>query len=396
MIIKISIIFYCIFTIMCLVMPTGFNFLKVLIYLFSLSMLVIRSKKIKFAKNEIEFCLIFLLISFFYFFLGIINDNLGVYKTVRIYLYYPIFLGAYYFFIRTIKIDNIFGKYFTKVLDISLIIILIDVFLFILYSYGKINFHINFPNNTYNINIENGELIEVSIKSLGSLNFLIPYYITEKFQSRMKIKDIIMLPAVFFIAVFSGRSILFITFLLTLAFNIFFIIKNKKMKIVFFLLALLSIIYFFNVFFDQIKIILMKLTTGTRFFQAKYILIDFLKKPFFGHGIGACVSNKEYIKSIAFPWAYEYSYLVFLLNFGIFGTCFYFYALLKNTISIFLKKNKILYPIGVGWLMFLIANASNPYLGKLDYINLFLFIIIIIKKQRGKNEEKVCRCCSTI
>jgi O-antigen ligase len=99
---------------------------------------------------------------------------------------------------------------------------------------------------------------------------------------------------------------------------------------------------------------------------------EWKQSPLFGAGHGA--SAKSSIRSEEIPWAYELSYVSLLFHTGILG----FLCYLAGIIWIFLKGLEIIKsdhwlstymsPVLVGTLCFLIANATNPYLEKFDYM----------------------------
>jgi hypothetical protein len=95
----------------------------------------------------------------------------------------------------------------------------------------------------------------------------------------------------------------------------------------------------------------------------------------FGHGGGA----EEYIRSDKEPWSYELSYTALLFHTGLVGFFIYGGAvvwLFVRSISVVRRQPEaalMLIPLLTGLLCFLIANTSNPYLEKFDYLwTLFL------------------------
>ncbi len=121
-------------------------------------------------------------------------------------------------------------------------------------------------------------------------------------------------------------------------------------------------------------------------------LIDgWLTSPFLGSGHGAAAPGN--IRSPTMPWAYELAYLALLYHTGIVG--FILYALGVAWIYVegirVIRKGTALAPLMVsvltGTSTFLLANATNPYLEKFDCIwTLFLPIAIVNVSllERGK------------
>ncbi len=106
------------------------------------------------------------------------------------------------------------------------------------------------------------------------------------------------------------------------------------------------------------------------------------RRPLLGAGLGAV--DWASVRNFKMPWAYELSYLALLFHVGIIGFAIYSTGVLwiiwKSVQIIRSGERMGLYvlPVLVGMLSFLIANATNPFLEKFDYIwVLFLPIALI-------------------
>ena len=101
------------------------------------------------------------------------------------------------------------------------------------------------------------------------------------------------------------------------------------------------------------------------------LLEEWSKYPLFGAGHGAGVS---YLRSTKQPWAYELCYVALLYQTGLIG----FLAYSSGIILMFWKGIGMIrsgqypgiqiLPVLVGTTCFLIGHATNPYLGKFDYM----------------------------
>jgi hypothetical protein len=106
--------------------------------------------------------------------------------------------------------------------------------------------------------------------------------------------------------------------------------------------------------------------------QFTALLQEWLARPFFGAGHGASAAGS--IRSIETPWAYELSYMALLFHTGMLG----FLAYLAGVVWVFWMGVRIIragnalslymVPVLAGTACFLIANATNPYLEKYDYL----------------------------
>ncbi|BHH85107.1 hypothetical protein [Desulforhopalus sp. 52FAK] len=131
-------------------------------------------------------------------------------------------------------------------------------------------------------------------------------------------------------------------------------------------------------------------SSGARFHQAAALWDAFIKSPLIGHGFG---STTDVIRSHDTPWAYELSYLALLMNVGLVGFLVYsiavFWVVLKGIrLS---RKNiefaKLFLPLNTALCAFLIINATNPYLGKFDYLWIIFLPVALINAhltQRSK------------
>jgi O-antigen ligase len=110
-----------------------------------------------------------------------------------------------------------------------------------------------------------------------------------------------------------------------------------------------------------------------------------LERPLFGAGMGASVLGS--IRSENTPWAYELYYLALLYQTGLAG----FLAYAAGVMWIFWRglaiireggrEAQLMIPMLVGLSGLLIANATNPYLGKFDEMwTLFLPLAVINRR----------------
>ncbi len=121
---------------------------------------------------------------------------------------------------------------------------------------------------------------------------------------------------------------------------------------------------------------------STRADQFHYLIAGWEQNPIFGAGYGAVVPGfhprpqavADMRLDITYPWSYELSYVALLYHTGLVG--FGLYA--AGVLWIFWTGLRIirsgdplargLIPVLVGTACFLIANATNPYLEKYDYM----------------------------
>jgi len=124
------------------------------------------------------------------------------------------------------------------------------------------------------------------------------------------------------------------------------------------------------------------LSASARAEQFYALIHGWMDNPLFGAGHGSAAPGS--VRSVEQAWAYELSYLALLFQIGLVGSLIYFSALLWTFIkSICIvrtnpKSAAMILPLLVGLICFLIANATNPYLAKFDYLwTIFLTVGIL-------------------
>lgn len=122
-------------------------------------------------------------------------------------------------------------------------------------------------------------------------------------------------------------------------------------------------------------------SSGLRYLQAHSLWEAFTNSPLIGHGLGSAV---DVIRSDDMPWAYELSYLALLMNVGIIGFLVYSFSVAWVAFKgmQLSRKNcefaRLFVPLLSALCAFLIMNATNPYLGKFDYLWVIFLPIALI------------------
>ena len=116
--------------------------------------------------------------------------------------------------------------------------------------------------------------------------------------------------------------------------------------------------------------------------QLETLFVGWLRHPLFGTGFGAAIPGP--LRSEEMPWASELSYFLLLYNTGIIGFLVYSSGvawIIWTGIRVarsWRDPGRFMVPLLTGMVCFLIANVSNPYLAKYDYMwTLFLPIACI-------------------
>lgn len=281
--------------------------------------------------------------------------------------------------------------------------------------------NIYFPGNFYVAYIERlyeeGAVIDsedlyykFTIPNISSLLFLLPFFLSSFFwnsRGRGRLNLALICFFLLLISIMSGRRALLIAFLagplIAYFLGVFNLNKNtnnlggRKKRWFYVLLAAAAALYFlqklefFDFYVSQIQSIFdfeNNYSNQERSLQFDALLNGLLDSPFFGSGAGAATS---YVRSETQPWAYELSYMALLFQYGIIGFMFYAVGVLYiifqlRKIARLEKDNQFPAFYLAGMLSFLIANATNPYLAKFDYMwVIFIPVAIIINKKRKTN-----------
>jgi O-antigen ligase len=121
-----------------------------------------------------------------------------------------------------------------------------------------------------------------------------------------------------------------------------------------------------------------------------------LESPLIGFGIGAGLS--DFVRSVNQPWAYELSYMALLYQTGLLGILLYtggvawIYGTGIRVVRSGHRLGEYVIPVLTGTTSFLIANGTNPYLAKYDYLwVVFLPVAIVnlwlVEKDRQTNDR---------
>lgn len=340
----------------------------------------------------------FTLLGLFFMLLGLYRGNPGALQVGTVHVIWP---WLYYIFIQGLNNKSTLIN-ILKIMVFSSLAIELYSLSYIFYSKGTL------PSYLY-LNLDLGQSIgfysgytEFALNSLGSLVFLLPFIFaalcTWKDESEIPINRIWLWLCLIFgsiVLLLSGRR----AFMLTTAFSPFVIfiisfflpIEKRKMVnnvlrrlmiavgilvVIGFSYLKLSLDYDFSQFREMVYSAFDFSNTGNesayaRFAQTHALIEGWSKHPFLGAGLGA---QADVIRSKEMPWSYELQYLAYLFQTGIIGFICYFSGILW----IFTQGIKIvksgstegimIIPILVGLMCFLIANGSNPYLNKYDFM----------------------------
>jgi len=118
--------------------------------------------------------------------------------------------------------------------------------------------------------------------------------------------------------------------------------------------------------------------------QFHALMSDWAEAPLYGYGHGAVATG--FIRDPEMPWAYELAYMALLLHTGLLGFLAYSAGvawIVWMGLCMIRSGHRIglyILPVLVGMICFLIANTTNPYLEKYDYIWVIFLPVALINQ----------------
>lgn len=332
---------------------------------------------------------------------GVINSAPGALPVLRVMVIYPVL----FFFISLMYRTEYNQSFLSLFLWIALIVGAFLLIFNILTIYVPNNGFVSFLQEQYKglavVDHQNG-YFKFTLPTVTSVVYFLPFsialFLCNKVYRKWAFLSICILSAV---AILSGRRAIFIMTILGVI-MVFLLTKNKyhnaenKIKV-------LNLISIFMVMF--LLLLLLSFQDGwLEFYLSRiYSIFDFVSDdsnvertlqfrslmngvynaPFWGAGAGA---GTDYSRSDTMSWAYELSYVALIYQYGIIGGGIYFaiaiYLIYKMISFVNIEgRDSFYFPFLCGMISFLFANATNPYLGKLDYIWVILFPFIFILKE---------------
>lgn len=385
-----------------LVFPTIFITFKISLLVVLVSIIMIKKDKFTYDFETLFITLIFVTIGWLWSLYGLFLDNPGAISVITVMGIYPLLFLIMSFYIN-----------FQNIISLRKVLVLITIFIILFQVVFLLSAIQILPQFLYEViksinNIEDGfsysdGFLFFSLPNVSSFIFIIPFFATYLLVSKKidKIYLFIFISTLLLILL-TGRRAFFLSFtvsifyLLMLSFYLRYYISNSSIKkltkysllmflVLFILVSLTNInleIYFEKVYsiFDFNN----NESNLERVYQFNALYEGISNSPFFGNGAGAVAG---YIRSYDQPWAYELSYVALIFQYGMFGFTLYlfgiiyiFYGLIQickdSAVSIEIKEFILAFMTGM--ISFLVANATNPYLMKFDYMWVIFIPVMII------------------
>lgn len=341
-------------------------------------------------------CLIYSIFSIIW---GVLNDAQGAIAVSTVYVIWPI-LYIYY-----IGFDKTIGRYvvLAKILLVGIFLAAMSGVLFVASAFypavGILDPYFELMGGSLGL-YENSIAFALSNMAtvIYGLSFLTGFIMlgartSLHFSRKWKAFCVVSLLVSFFVMLISGRKAFIVVGLVAMPLSLILIrmakIANFQLKSVVKLFGAASIIIVFGVLIGSMTRGLGlptlvehflsgfdfgdsgNISAARRAEQFNALIGEWLSSPFIGFGHG---SNAHSAPGDVMPWAYELQYVALLFQTGILGMLVYGSAIAWLMYQMVRLSRKyadlavLMLPALVGLVCFLMANATNPYLSKFDYL----------------------------
>ena len=389
-----------------LILPAGYQVVKIVLLAIVLSQIAIKSvwRGSLFLDNSIFQTFVFYAcVGLAFTIYGLVNGNPGALPMAKEYVLYVL--------VYMVLVSGLDRARQIRYIDVTLVASALFISLYALATvmtklgvYPE-RWYINFYQDTgmQGISVEEG-FATIDLPSLPSLLFLQPYLATRIVLSKSKSGFVVWSTFLLstFVMVFVGRRALLLVALIVPLLVFFFVLltnRNIKKSLLRFtkVFGLLILFSFFIVMSMQgigydlsayVQTFLdgFSISAGAgasiRVDQFHALINAWTENILFGKGLGAV--HPQFIRSIDQPWNYELSYVKMLFDFGIVGMATYMAgiaAIYWSASEIFRLDRAysfVLMPVIVGNVAFLIGNATNPYLLKIDYLSIIFLPVALL------------------
>ena len=375
-----------------------------ILLLFSIFSILKNQFKSSIDKGVLIWFLVYISMGAVYMFLGVANNNPDPTNFITLNIITPIIYLI--FTIAIINRDDLLKWIFDLFIITAVFVMIYNISFYVVISVPQLNeFRKFFPFIYENFGGLFFGNVRITGENITYLFFVVPIVICKYLIDKNKnITNLLILLLAVANSLLFFRTVFFIVIVLT-PIIIFIISKIKDIYVskqnfftllffvcLSFLYLSVSINFNFQIVYRRIIMSLSGTSItnefgiidsgGTiRIEQMYYLFNTWTMKPLFGWGDAAIAIDLERSGTTGI---YELSYLAILMQRGLIGFTIYISQLLWIIISLLKiskKKHhlsKIAFPLSIGFIGFLIANATNPYLYSFDRMLILFFPLIII------------------
>ncbi|WP_286748573.1 hypothetical protein [Marinobacter sp. UBA2688] len=391
------------FFVLMLVVPTSLQTPRaIFLVLITTIAIVLSLRTWRVHRDIILLWLVTLLVGLFGVFWGVINSAPGALRVTSVYLVWPVLYVLFIGLAHDARVIKAIES--ALLLGIALATLMaITVMLAGLWGYGGVIYPLlEFQGAAFG---NYGGFIEFRIYGLTTVMYGFPFVLSYilvrrgELRSLRKLGIYLLLFAIVLAALGSGRRVFWLVMLLTPFIILPFLqfsscrLKSVPLLSLTFRSSVLAVLTIAGVIvaigLDPVALVEIfvsafqgqEASSGARYVQAASLWGAFTNSPLIGHGLGSTV---DVVRSHEMPWAFELSYLALLMNVGFIGFLVYSTAVLWVAFKgiQLSRKNaefaKLFVPLITALSAFLIMNATNPYLGKFDYLWVIFLPVALI------------------
>ncbi len=398
--------------------PTVFQLVKAAILLVALVIILSGAliNQVPLSRRLYFFSCLYAFVGLTWSFYGEIRSNPGAMSMMTVMVLYPLLIPL----CTSLYRERDSGSLYRIFLICAWIIAITDLVYVLAYSTYIGDILQTFYNYLYSdwaVVDTNDVYTKFTLPNISSLIFLIPFFLSSLlFSESRKVKShsffivLLTLP----VAALSGRRALLVSMVVGPAIAIIITITRSHSRIKvkrasswwwwsLIIAIAISIWIYLAVYWvglayytDQINSIFDfkdNQSNLERAYQFHSMMRGIHDAPWFGHGAGAVA---DYIRSNEMPWAYELYYISIMFQYGIVGFVLYAVGIIFlcwKLISSVREKGRSSFEFCLlsGFIAFLIANATNPYLAKFDYMWIVFipYAIVNLKLISGNSARSV-------
>jgi len=313
-------------------------------------------------------------------FMGILHSNSYVLDVVPVNLFWPVVYLVYISLVDNEK--EYLGL--AKILIYSHIFIVVYISLYMLFQWFGYSFIEIYPDDLiFSIYSNQSHLTAGYINALVfTTPMLVIFLMTNYNIGFPRILLLVLLLLTFVVLIISGRRMYMLTCMIAPLFPLFHrkmlgkliykrILKSTKYMLIIGGVACVILFSFVSLdgYIERFEQAFDATEEPIKFRQLSMLLREFMNAPLLGHGLGAVLYEPaRYTLSFSF----ELGYVFDLVTLGILGCVIYYIGIilvLYSMIKVIKKKhNAVLYSYYVGLIIFLIGQATNPFLSSYDFM----------------------------
>lgn len=393
----------------CLLLPSVFVPIKTVFVISCTGLTLLCLRDEKFNANGALIGLVMVLMGLWGSFYGALKGNPGATAVLTVQVIYPLLYLILALAYRSSDSDKLLKVLLAAGLSVGVLLTLYNMLTVAMPGNPLSTFLSAQYADKAVVDEGDGEYFKFTLPTVTSILFLLPFCIGVFLsQRRYRIWSLVGIVTLLIPTILSGRRGIFVSSIAGVVLTSFLTARKyrqseNKVSLIWLIMGLVGFVLFvalFNVYSVGFEFYMERLSSISDFtsdesnterrLQFEALMNDILKAPLLGAGAGAAGS---YLRSTDMLWAYELSYVAMVFHYGVVGGIIYLaiaLILIYNMINMVRTNGRdtVYFPFLMGMISFLFANATNPYLGKFDYIWVILLPMIFMIKNNTNHHFK--------